>query len=191
MVGLTFSTIVSAQQKVVHADNSGLPMIDYSKQFDIEGTAGIRGNMESKVFDSKAANLPEYAGKLETLSIPTLQPGHAEGYSHLMKLKDIEIKKAVDKWSRITDADYKDKAFSMSATSVFEKTAVLDERNADQYTKEWTVEAVEQPHTIRPEDLPRVINKGGKTGTVRVGGGFGGQSLDLIKETPERPSPRK
>ena len=192
--GLFFVPGLMSEENVVHGDSSVLPKLDYSKKFDVQSFPGGQDQVEMKTFHTKAANLPEYSGKLNVLEMPMADlPADSRFSNSPLKMKEYEVQKAVEKWTRTTDFQDRKEASNFFKGTVFEKIASDSGKNADQYSKQLTVKEAVQPKILEAEDVSRVINRGGQTGEVQIGkGGFSGvKTLKEFKATPETRSPLK
>lgn len=193
LVSLIGAIGLCVEPKVYRADSSQLPPIDYSKQFDYENFKGFQKEFEVNNLEMKAARIPEYSGKLERLSMPIFQAGNADAYSKNLDLKEVEVRKAVEKWSRrVSDAG---KTLSPKISISNEKPSIRDSKNADSYERSIDFESADLPEGLEGEALKRAINRGTASyGKVRVGPKRGFREehlLDPVKAPLETTSPRK
>ncbi len=176
-------TLSFAETHVMHGDHSGLPLVDYSKQFDVKFFGGFNKAFQTKSLDMKTINnLPAYSGNLKSLSLTEWQFPRSDFYPKEITLRKFEIKKAAEKWSR---------QLILKTNPSLRKDSELNERETEVPPMIENKE-VEPAPTIGGEHLRRLLKQGGELGHVEIGRGFNKISLGgEAKELPEKSSPSK
>src|ERR1043166_6075306 len=99
-VGLTVAgcLVASAQgpSKTVRGDNSGLPMVDYGKTFDMKSEPGFNNDFPTRTLDLKAASLPEYSGNLKPLPMTQWTSSRSDLYPRHITPRDFEVRRTMD-----------------------------------------------------------------------------------------------
>jgi hypothetical protein len=170
---------ISFAEQVIRGDESQLPQIDYSKQFNMKGFgtstySGAERSFATKNFETKTLQLPSYYGNLKPLPLTEWNSPKRDVYSKTVTLQEYQLKKAVDRWSnqltlREDDADRTDPAV---------KDGSVPTRNID--TKEEDV-----PKNVTGQSLKDLINKGAKPEPVKTGRGFTADELKGPTESKE------
>jgi hypothetical protein len=166
-------------QKQVRGDENQLPLIDYSKQFDMKAFkstkyTGFDRTFSTKTFDAnKTLELPSYYGNLKFLPLTEWHSSKPDIYTKTLDLEVFHIKKTTDRWSnQLTlrnDDTINEKIFT-------NKESPYPTRNVE--TKE-----VEPGRVIGGQALKDLINKGTKPEPVKSGRGFSAKNLGEEKET--------
>ena len=157
----------------VYVDRSAAPKVDRSKMFKAKTFSQSDQQFDAKMIEKKALKLPKYSANLKSVPLTEWTPTHSDFYAKTLHLKDFEVKRAMEEWS---------KKMTLRAE------LSLREANSDFATKEAAIPSpqietskTEIRKTLEGEDLRRLINRG-ERGDVKVGRGLG--AVDLGKESP-------
>jgi hypothetical protein len=180
------SPMIRSEDKVYRVDSSKLPLIDYSKQFKVHEAGMFNKTFETREVEKKILDLPAYAGNLKPLSLTEWRAPKTDAYSKNLEMREFEIKKAVEKWSKIVDFN-NEEAYSPkeNLSPEAEKKAPLPEDPIES-------QIVEIPGSIGGEELKNVINKGMKAEEITIGRGFNSKKIGVnFKVQPETKLPPK
>lgn len=172
MVFFVFECGVSAQ-KQVRGDGGQLPQIDYSKQFNMNvfktGTySGFNRSFETKQFEAKTLELPNYYGNLKPLPLTEWQSNKQDFYTKNLDLQEFQVRKTSDRWSHQLSLR-EDENFKTELPPAYEGKSIS--------VKNLEIKEVEVPSNVTGEDLRRLINKGSKPESVKVGRGFNARNV--------------
>ena len=168
-MGLT--SLHAKNPKVYRGDASHLPTIDPSKNFEIKTFGGADKEIETHELELKTARLPFYSGNLKSFPTQKWSSSKSDLYSQAINLRDFEIKKSSDEWSRQSSADRKEPAVSDESESILATRAAATEK------PDVKAPNISPPADIKDEELRLLINLGMEFGKVRLGRGFGAVDL--------------
>ncbi len=171
-----------AAAEVVRGDSSQLSPIDISKVFDVKSFGGDRLEFKTKNFESKNIDLPVYSGDLKSLPMTDWRSSKPDFYSKAISLRDFEIKKTAEKWSRQMENQEK--------TDLFQKASHIDEKQSHLPDRPIEIKQLESPKMIHEKELEILMNRGAEMVPLQQKGGAG-LSLPHSKEPPEMKSPPK
>ena len=179
----------------VRGDASGLPKIDVTKTFQTGTAPGFERVYEPTSLEMKAAHLPAFSGTFRGVSLDEVKLPQLDRYSKTVDFREVEMKKALDKWSAIMAHDqYAPSKEEPSGLSTRESP--LTGREAEK--KEARPGVLQEGTEVEPgpvlegEKLRDIIQHGKEAPPIDVGHGFlkrrlGGES----KAPPEKKSPPK
>jgi hypothetical protein len=171
---------VFADSKVIRADPSNLPPIDYSKKFEAGESNLVQRQLELNSLGWENVELPTYSGNLTPVRLNEWQSSKSDFYSRSIDFREAEMKHVLEKWHA--------QSFMKSNVSLRDE-AIIREDAVDVPTV--PIESKEtEVKTHEGDDLRQVINKGREAPSVKVGRGYDAKEIKGLN-SPESQSPPK
>lgn len=187
-VGVTaFAPSTFGQQPTkVYGSSTPYKQEDYDRMLKMEyNTKSLEGyshEFETKAIEMKAAKLPEYQGKLNSIPLTEWRSPQADFYTKSLSLREFEMKQAVDLWSK--------PAMYSADPAIPLKASPLDAKDSDVASKEVETRDIPTGEGLSGEQLIKLINKGREVPTIKVGDKEI-RGTDKVSGQSETTSPRK
>ena len=165
-----------AEQPKVYGSKEPYHQEDYDKMFKMEFDTKTLGDYNNKEFSTraiemKAATLPDYAGNLKSVPLTEWQSSKPDFYSKSLSLREFEVKKAIDTWTKPSELE--------SKSGVPLTRSKMDGKESSDSSKRVEKVDLPPPYAIKGEELQNLINHGSEAPPIKVGRGTATKGLQI------------
>jgi hypothetical protein len=169
---------LSAADKVIYADPSGLPDVDRSKTVEMKTVNSFNKAFNAKNLEYKDVKLPEYFGNLEAYPLTEWRAPQSDFYKKTIDAKefsDSRKQSGLQPWSN---------EVALKASLKLREDTELGDKDAKIKDNSLEAEDISKGPNLRGQKLIQIINKGAEAPPIKVGDGFTEKTIKGINEKP-------